>query len=141
MYVKISILGKGDIFDRFYLLFRFRIIFSGVRGNHAHREGLIHGQSKQWYTKSCKLRRQSKTCFWQNMWRPNPSQTFPNADQSNQLSGDRKDSLINNSINASNRRKESRGLRSYTRLTPMHFDILGKDFWLEHPNILGKANR
>ena len=70
-----------------------------------------------------------------------PSQTSPDADQTKQLSGDRKDSVINNSINASTSRRECRGVRTYTRLTQMHCDIIGKDFWLEHPYILGKTKR
>ena len=67
------------------------------------------------------------------------SPSSPVADQTKQLSGDRKESLISKSINASTSRKESRGIRTYTRLTQLHCDIIGKDFWLEHPYILVKA--
>ena len=70
-----------------------------------------------------------------------PSQTSPDADQSKQFSGDIKDSVNSNSINASTSRRECRGVRTYTRLSQMHCDIIGKDFWLEHPYVLGKAKR
>ena len=70
-----------------------------------------------------------------------PSKTSPYAEKSNELSGDTKDPVISNCVNASTSRKKSRGIRTYTQLSKMHCDIIGKDFWLEHPYILGKAKR
>ena len=70
-----------------------------------------------------------------------PTQISQEADQSEQLPGDRKNSVISNSINASTNCRESRGKRTYTRLTQLHCDVIGKYFWLEHPYILGKAKR